>query len=850
MHAALSLSSPPYRLSRNFTKNMKRLSTILSLIAFAACCAFAAPAGDWKIYPTFHDEARRVIDTPGRVIIQTLSQPLMDRVSWMKEPFSQLFVYDKEADEIIGWTSRNFLSGDKIDFVEYNPFRGYTMVVLDDLNIDFIYDNDESYNLGALSTANITSAKTINSVNFDDERGLAYLAAGFGFIIIDDSKHEVKTSLLTDKPVKAAARVGNYYVLINEDGVFRAPADKKMLLWSDFTRLPGLVPGEQMLQLSSTKFAYSEPAPDGWSGKLHVVELDADGVATLVHTQPDCNLKAATRNKDGYYIDSWNVSFFISNSGDISARMIPESTYGSRHSSYNGRDFWICEKTKGMRGYKLTGNDWSVSHDYIVPNAPSFLFSQDMAWSDKYGMLVASNGTTRQFNALPMLPTRLGAFRQGVWTDYSLEKMNPERGSVNMDATGLSIAPDDPDLVARASRHHGVILQNLANPQQITLLTTAEDNENGRPGVHAVIPVNENLRSYLGMNSPQFDAAGTLWVARHEYINDRLKPNYTNLYFWTAADRKAGRGSGVGSIRVNGVTCEFPVFVTPLKVGANRNLLLVYGGESNGAFAIIDHKGTLTDTSDDVVSIMEKDKVYDQDGTAVTFGFIYKFYEDPQTGTVWAVTSTGIFTFSPTAALKTPNRVNRIKIARNDGTNLADLLLNGVPVNDMVSDSQGRKWFATSGGGLVATSADGHQILHQLTTDNSYIPDNVVYSVGYLPDSNSLLISTDKGMAEYFPAGSANGENLDQVRAYPNPVRPDYLGWITIDGLTDGAIVKIVDSMGGLVRELGPAEGGVVQWDGTNLAYKRVGSGVYHVIASSGAGDTNMAKVAKILVVR
>ena len=107
------------------------------------------------------------------------------------------------------------------------------------------------------------------------------------------------------------------------------------------------------------------------------------------------------------------------------------------------------------------------------------------------------------------------------------------------------------------------------------------------------------------------------------------------------------------------------------------------------------------------------------------------------------------------------------------------------------------------GGGLVCTSSDGREIIYQLTTENSFIPHDNVYAVCCIPSTNSVLISTEGGMAEFFPAGSASGADLDSVKAYPNPVRPDYLGWITVEGLTEGAVVKIMDSMGGLVKELG-----------------------------------------------
>lgn len=90
---------------------------------------------------------------------------------------------------------------------------------------------------------------------------------------------------------------------------------------------------------------------------------------------------------------------------------------------------------------------------------------------------------------------------------------------------------------------------------------------------------------------------------------------------------------------------------------------------------------------------------------------------------------------------------------------------------------------------------------------------------------------------------------MESVRAYPNPVRPDYFGYVTIDGLGEDALVKICDAAGNLVKELGPAQGGEVKWDITNHSNVRVKTGVYFVLASSGAGDTNLANVTKVMVV-
>ena len=53
----------------------------------------------------------------------------------------------------------------------------------------------------------------------------------------------------------------------------------------------------------------------------------------------------------------------------------------------------------------------------------------------------------------------------------------------------------------------------------------------------------------------------------------------------------------------------------------------------------------------------------------------------------------------------------------------------------------------------------------------------------------------------------------DNVWAYPNPVKPDYTGLITITGLSLDADVKIVSTSGTLVNQ-GRSNGGTYTWNG------------------------------------
>ncbi len=81
----------------------------------------------------------------------------------------------------------------------------------------------------------------------------------------------------------------------------------------------------------------------------------------------------------------------------------------------------------------------------------------------------------------------------------------------------------------------------------------------------------------------------------------------------------------------------------------------------------------------------------------------------------------------------------------------------------------------------------------------------------------------------------------------PNPVRPDYSGWITISGLMENSLVKIADTAGNVICT-GRSEGGNFSWDGCDSTGRRVRTGVYYVLASQNQ-QGNSGIVAKFMVV-
>lgn len=188
------------------------------------------------------------------------------------------------------------------------------------------------------------------------------------------------------------------------------------------------------------------------------------------------------------------------------------------------------------------------------------------------------------------------------------------------------------------------------------------------------------------------------------------------------------------------------------------------------------------------------------------------------------------------------------KVSRNDGTNLADYLLAGIDVTCMCIDGGGRKWFGTNGNGVYLISEDNNTQIHHFLTSNSNLLNNTIESISINPTTGEVFFGTSSGLCSY---NSNTTEAIEEMNdgvtyAYPNPVRPEYTGPITITGLTYNADIKIVTVNGTLVNK-GRSTGGSYIWDGKDMNGKRVASGVYMVQTATQTGEKGT--VCKIAII-
>lgn len=799
-------------------------------------------SGQWRLTNSINSYFDDCIETKDRIYVLGLGQIYYPSDPSWSAYTGQLFVYDKTNDELTGYNASNYLNNNTVRRMAYNRDKGYLLLVYTDYTMDLLYDDDSVVNIPGLASSSLSVSKEINSIVFDASADKVYMATDFGYIIIDDRKSVISESRIYNRRLTGLCRVGDNLVAADSEGLYISPLDNRHADFSSFTKISGVSDAiKHLIPIDSDSFGYS--ANDGF----HLADIQPDGSVTqeLVHSG---NMSAYSENRDGYYLRFYGKGVAVDKKGNVRRIWTPKERQSNIHASWDMSAMTMPVALQGLETYSFPDNAESGTLSKNV----AFTFPQPdriftFGFSDKYGTLVGHN-TMNRIHTLSWMsyPGQISAYKDGLWTNYGRTVSSSPLASKVAEIYGAVYDPVMEDYCYMSTRRAGMFSVDMRDNS----ICQFADKWHGNASTQGYYPVFQNsdrYYEYCDVSLPSFDDNGTLWVVKNPCVTSSSEGPF---YYWTAADRQNGNTSGFKPLKVPEFKSGNDIMaINALKHPANRNIVMACNQWAQfSGISILNHGGTLADTADDKYSYVTS--FTDQDGTNVQAQYVNCLYEDMSTGRVWVGTSTGLFSLNPNDAVSGGNiRVQRVKVARNDGTNLADYLLDGADVMDIKSDGAGRKWFATLGNGVVVTSAEGSQILAQFTTDNSQLPSDQVYQLGVDPRSNAIWMGTSTLIATYYSDASQAENSYDNVRIFPNPVRPDYLGDVTIDGLVGSSLVKIVDANGGLVRELGTSNGGRISWNLTNTAGKRVATGVYYVMAST-SGEQSEAYVGKILVVR
>lgn len=793
---------------------VNRLIAIITLIIATAAHATAQGViGSLKIHPAFGNSVTNIIDTG-------------DMVYYLSD--NTLFSYDKVNDESDSYSRNNRLNDSSIRNIYYNPDRGYLVVAYENSNIDILTDDGATISLPEIYNADVQGERTINDVTFS--QGRMIVATSFGYVVYNDSRYEVEFSRTFNTNVRSAAITQNY-IWVNADYLYYGSLDNPPRTLAEMTATT--------LHESATLVPIpSDPDFDdtilfcgGWTYRPTINENGGYSIRSVGAIQ----LKLVRPWQDGFIAMTYrgqqlvylNANGTIGNTYTLPTEMVSSLLASSEDEG----QVWELS-TNGLRHISLTANgEVTVLSDYYHPNASTVTIPYHLAFNNSTGSLLVTNtGQTGVYTTYNKAPSRFSMLTDGWWADVlpeGLTFINSESGNTLTHVFRPIFSPTDPSTYYIGTRFEGAY--QIRDNQMVVKY----DNTNSPLTMELI----ENEQYNMCVTSLQFDDSGNLWM-----LQTMGAPKLMAL----PSDKVSSASVTAADWTIMNISLPTSVSFSSFMIVARRsNVKIIADGSRDGNIYFVD--GSVTSSSANMVDFASQ-QIYDQDGSGYSWTFIYCLTED-NNGNVWMGTDNGIIYFNPANAFNSTFSGTRPRIPRNDGTNYADNLLDGIQVTTIAVDGANRKWIGTMSNGVYLVNSDGSEVLQHYTYDNSAMPSNIIYSVCCSTTSNAVYVGTAEGLVEIYSDASQPSSDYNSVYAYPNPVRPEYTGNITIVGLMENSLVKIADAAGNVVRSL-QSVGGTATWDGCNASGRRVKTGVYFVLTSQSDGSSSSGKVAtKILFV-
>lgn len=463
-------------------------------------------------------------------------------------------------------------------------------------------------------------------------------------------------------------------------------------------------------------------------------------------------------------------------------------------------------------------NTWLPVVSQLKVDGPKYNHFYEMTFKNN---TLYTTGGMWSASATMAYPGSIQVLKDDNWIIYE-DNIDTITGYKYQDINCLDIDPNDPEHVFAGGRTG---LYEFKSGNLVKFYNM--DNSPLRPALDRGKELNNN---YLMIHGIKFDKNGNLWILNSQAKNANLfviekgtqtiKSKYTN--------------------KLDG-TDNCSLFFLRSMFEDSHNLFWFVNEDWRDA--------SLFCMKPETGEIVKYNKYVNQDNTAYPNISAVKCIMEDKEGNIWVGTNVGAFYISSNDIGKDNVTFYQVKVPRNDGTNLADYLLSGVDIRCMTIDGANRKWFGTGGNGIYVISDDNLNQIYHFTIENSQLLSNNINSIAINNKTGETFIATDIGLCSFMNDATESSETMDKdnVYAYPNPVKPEYNGNITVVGLTFNADVKITTASGYLVFE-GRSNGGTFTWDGCDKDGNRVASGIYNVITATSTGKKGT--VCKIAIIR
>ncbi len=763
------------------------LSGVL-LMLFSPFVSAQIPVGTWRDHLPYY-RGNSVVNTGDRIFCSS--------------PFA-LFYYNPGDYSVNKLSRTNGLSDVGISDMNFDSQTNCLFIAYDNANIDLI-KGTAIYNLSDIKNKQIPGDKRIYQVVFQEK--LAFLACGFGIVVIDPEKREVKETYYIGPDgsaidVLSIAFDENFIYAATGSGIYKALKNNPNLIdysqWEKMNNLPepnGRYP--QLIYFNNEIYTCLH----NQSGNSSIVYRQNAGNWNEFYDPGQLINRLRTFNNKLYVIEEKAITL-LNSLGIIEQKI---SNYG-----FSGAEpFDACMHTDGTfyiadKAYGLVAGKGFNDFQFYIPNSPynnhvSHIDAQSNQVVVAGGGHSPAGGSIGNFGELYTFGNESWSSNV-MWTsharDISTVLINPYNNlQVYAGAWGTGVFVFE----------NGQLTANY-NEQNSTLQSIFPGQDYIRIG-GLLLDESQNLYvTNVGVSSPiSVKTANGNWYAY----------NYPEL---------TGTGDVAAIIETQ---------------SGNKWVQLARNG---GLFAFHDNY-TPDNINDD---LRKRFTIYDETGQFAT-SEVFSIAEDHD-GVIWVGTDIGVFTYYNPHQVFTENSflASRVKVVDKNNPEIVQYLLSKEKITAIAIDGANRKWFGTESSGVYLMSDNCEEEIFHFTKENSKLLSNTIVSIAIEPKSGEVFFGTDIGVISYKSTATKGDDLYADAYVYPNPVRENYTGLITITGLAANVDVKITDIAGQIVYQT-KAFGGQAIWNGSNHAGKRVKTGVYLIFCTDDTGQKS--KVLKLLFI-
>lgn len=778
---------------------MKLYRTLVACTALVAVCHTASsqqiPIGSWR------DELPYT---------KVISVTEAENTIYAATPYS-IFYVDKDDKSVQRISKINGLSDIGISCISYNEAEATVVLTYTNANIDLIRGSMVT-NISDIKRKQILGNKTINSIYCRGK--YAYLACGFGIVVLDLEKDEIKDTYYigpNGAPVNVmdvTAGPGDTLYAATDEGVYKADLNNPSIVnfanWSKETGLSQnrkfntvVTFANRVLVNKSSETASSDTIFYKENGTWHYLSSEV-GQNTIM------NMEAGATQ----LVVSYDYFVYLFDQNLVGGKMIysyPGTPMPQDAIQDKDNKVWIADRLSGLVSYDLN-TDIIEGYNLSGPLTAD-AFSMAASGNDLY---IVPGGMDA--SVVPLYSqAQVYRFDNTDWTNF-YGGNQPVMWSCH-DAVNVTIDPYD-------SRHVfvGTWGSGLLEFQGDEIVAKYNES-NSTLRHHSSASDTTDVR----VSGSAYDPEGDLWVVT-SHTNDALSVKKGTQ--WTGINIPQVQESDLGRIIIDR--------------SGQKWIIMRYSNLNPYSLMVFDDNGTPATTADD-----RCEKMNTSAGKGALPGTSVFCIAEDKDGEIWVGTEKGVAVFYSPESVFSGQNYDAQRILVEEG-GYYQYLLENESATAIAIDDANRKWIGTDRGGVFLFSDDGTKEIYHFTEDDSPLFSNRITSIAINHVTGEVYFGTDKGVISFKSTATEGGDDKSDAYAYPNPVRPGYSGYIAIKGLTADAEVKITDISGVLIYST-RAEGGQAIWDGHSFNGKRARSGVYLVFASDESGKDKV--VTKILFI-